>query len=114
MKITEARIPVTEQNLWFMERQLNLFDHLELFPMDAVSPIEVGSRGIPVIIKTDLGFEIESDIDRKKMALRNRSQFNGWMRWTTEKQLQAGDEIVITKIGEREYELKLERNSGMA
>ncbi|RQV93952.1 hypothetical protein EH220_07780, partial [bacterium] len=73
MSNTEIHIPVTKENLWFLERQLNLFDYLELFPMDAVSPSEAGARGIPIYIKTDLGFIIESDIDRKKMALRNRS-----------------------------------------
>lgn len=109
MSDAEIRIPVTADNLWFLERQLNLFDRLELFPMDAVSPSEVGGRGIPIILKTDLGFSIESDIDRKKMALRNRSQFDGWMKWTSEKQLQVGDEILIRKSGEREYELTLLR-----
>jgi len=110
MTITEFRISVTEDNLWFLERQLNLFDFLELFPLDAVSPPEVGGRGVPIILKTDLGFDIESDIDRKKMTLRNRSQFNGWMKWTADKQLQAGDEIVITKIGERVFRLVLVRD----
>ena len=107
---TEIHIPITKDNLWFLERQLNLFDYLELFPMDAVSPPEVGGRGIPIILKTDLGFDIESDIDRKKMALRNRSQFDGWMKWTAEKQLKAGDKILIRKTAEREFELSLIRD----
>jgi hypothetical protein len=109
MTTSEIHIPVTEDSLWFLERQLNLFDFLELFPMDAVSPAEVGGRGIPILLNTDLGFTIESDIDRKKMALRNRSQFDGWMKWTAEKQLQPGDEIVIRKIDERLFDLKLLR-----
>jgi hypothetical protein len=109
MTRSEARIPVTTDALWFLQRQLNLFDFLELFPIDAVSPPETGGRGIPIILKTDLGFDIESDIDRKKMALRNRSQINGWMKWTAEKQLRPGDVIVITKIGTREFTLELER-----
>ena len=109
MSLTEARIPVTTETLWFLERQLNLFDFLELFPMDAVSPPEAGGRGIPIILQTDLGFDIESDIDRKKMALRNRSQINGWMKWTAEKRLQPGDEIVITKTGDRKFDLALIR-----
>ena len=111
MSESEIRIPVTKDNLWFLERQLNLFDYLELFPMDAVSPPEVGGRGIPILLKTDLGFDIESDIDRKKMALRNRSLFDGWMRWTSEKQLQAGDEILIRRVSDREFELKFLQNT---
>jgi len=113
MSHTEVRIPVTQDNLWFLERQLNLFDYLELFPMDAVSPPEVGGRGVPITLHTDLGFDIKSDIDRKKVALRNRSQINGWMKWTADKQLQAGDEIVITKVGERDYQLTLVRGGDM-
>lgn len=107
--MTEARIEVTEDNHWFLERQLNCFDFLELFPMDAVSPPEVGGRGVPIVLKTGFDFDIESDIDRKKMALRNRSQLHGWMRWIKEAEPKPGDTIVITKAGDRKFNLVIER-----
>ena len=103
-----AVIEVTSENIWFTERYLNLFDILELFPADAISPDE-GKRGIPIVLKTDLGFDISSDIEHTKLQLRNRSKHHGWMRWTNEKSLQAGDRIVLEKIGNREFLLTLER-----
>lgn len=105
---TKVEIPVTEENLWFLERYLNVFDFLELFPLDAVSNID-GSHGIPLRFVTDCGFTIESDVDRAKMQIRNRSKLHGWTRFTTEHALKSGDAIVIEKIAEREYNLKLIR-----
>ena len=103
-------IPVTDENLWFLERYLNVFDFLELFPFDAVSKAD-GSPGIPIKLQTDLGFIIETDIDRSKMQLRNRSKLHGWTRFTTEHTLRVGDVIRIEKQHEREYSLSLVRQA---
>lgn len=107
---TYCDIPVTEENLWFMERYLNVFDFLELFPRDAVSKAD-GSPGIPIKLRTDLGFTIETDIDRSKMQLRNRSKLHGWTRFTTEHNLSVGDTIRIEKLGDREFTLRLIRQA---
>lgn len=107
---TQYDIPVTAENLWFLERYLNVFDFLELFPLDAVSTSE-GANGQPVKLFTDLGFTIETDIDRSKMQLRNRSKLHGWTRFTTEHELREGDTIRIEKTGEREYSLSLIRQA---
>lgn len=101
-----TEIEVTSDNLWFLERYLNVFDFLEMFPLDAVSTAE--SKGVPVNFKTDLGFDIETDIDRGKMQLRNRSKHRGWMKWTTEHGLNAGDRIIIERTGDRIFSLRLE------
>jgi hypothetical protein len=105
-----AEIPVTKDNLWFLERYLNLFDVLDLFPMDAISPSET-ERGNPIVLRTDLGFDIVSDIDRTKMQLRNRSKVHGWTRWTKEKAIVPGDRIIIRRINEREYSLTCLRST---
>jgi hypothetical protein len=105
---SKAEIPVTPENLWFLERYLNVFDFLELFPPDAVSNID-GSHGKSLTFVTDCGFTIESDIDRAKMQLRNRSKLHGWTRFTSEHGLKSGDVIVLKKIAEREFSLSLIR-----
>jgi hypothetical protein len=106
-QLNRVSIAVTPENVWFLERYLSVFDFVEFFPRDALAP--EGARGVPVVLKTDLGFEIESDIERGKLQLRNRSKHRGWTRWTKEKGLAAGDRIVIERLGEREYQLSLER-----
>jgi len=101
-------LDITPQNVWTVERYLNVFDFAEIFPEDTFSP-ELG-RGVPVTLHTDLGFDIVTDIDRSKMQLRNRSKSHGWMRWTGAKGLHAGDRIVIEPCGEREFNLSLENH----
>ncbi len=103
-------IQVTDENLWFLERYLNVFDFLELFPFDTVSKTD-GSPGEPIKLQTDLGFIIETDIDRSKMQLRNRSKLHGWTRFTSEHTLRVGDVIRINKLNEREYSLTLIRQA---
>ncbi|MBK6764939.1 MAG: hypothetical protein IPG71_01150 [bacterium] len=103
-------IPVTDDTLWFLERYLNVFDFLELFPADAVSKTD-GSPGMPVKLMTDLGFSIESDIDREKMQLRNRSKLRGWCRFTSEHGLRVGDTIRLEKTGDRDFSLSLVRQT---
>jgi len=103
-------IPVTEENLWFLERYLNVFDFLELFPLESVSKAD-GSPGARVKLQTDLGFIIESDIDRAKMQLRNRSKLHGWTRFTSEHSLRVGDTIRITRTGEYTLDLTLIRQT---
>ncbi|MCB9367447.1 MAG: hypothetical protein H6506_02005 [Calditrichaeota bacterium] len=103
-------IQLTDENLWFLERYLNVFDFLELFPLDAVSNSD-GAPGIPIRLHTDLGFVIESDVDRSKMQLRNRSKLHGWTRFTSEHNLQAGDTIRIEKTADRDFSLSLIRKT---
>ena len=106
-RIQRTEITVTAENLWFLKRYLNVFDFADLFPTDAFSTET--ERGVPVILYTDFGFDLKSDIDSAKMQLRNRSKLHGWVRWTTDAVLQPGDVIKIEQTGEREYSLKLIR-----
>jgi hypothetical protein len=101
-----AEIEVTAENQWFLERYLNVFDFLNLFPPDAVG--DATTHGVPIVLETDLGFDIVSDIDSSKMQLRNRSKFYGWTRWIREHGLNLGDRIVIERTGERSFSLRLE------
>ena len=107
LRIERAVVKVTAGTLWFLERYLSVFDFAELFPRDAFSQEE--KRGVPVTLHTDRDFDIVSDMDGAKMQLRNRSKQRGWERWTREHGLRAGDRIIIERIGERDYSLKLER-----
>jgi hypothetical protein len=102
-----VEIEVTTENVWFLERYLGVFDFSELFPSDAFGTDD--QRGVPVILHTDCGFSIETDIDRPKMQLRNRSRLRGWTRWTDEKNLQPNDRIIVERIAARDYQLTLER-----
>jgi hypothetical protein len=104
-------IPVTPENLWFLESYLNVFDFLELFPLRCSLQNRRLSRRFRLNFVTDLGFTIETDIDRTKMQLRNRSKLHGWTRFTTEHELRVGDTIRIEKTGEREYSLTLIRQA---
>lgn len=103
-------IQVTDENLWFLERYLSVFDFLELFPVDAVSKSD-GSPGIPIKLITGSGFIIESDIDRGKMQLRNRSKLHGWTRFTVQNTLRVGDVIRFEKLSGREFSLTLIRQA---
>lgn len=106
-QLKRVSIAVTQENVWFLERYLNVFDFLEIFPRDALAP--AGRRGVPVVLKTDRGFDIESDIEAGKLQLRNRSKLRGWTRWTSEHGLAIGDRILLEQTGAREYRLALER-----
>jgi hypothetical protein len=107
--IQRAVIAVTAGNLWFIERYLHVFDFASIFPPDAFGDEE--TRGVPVTFQTEFGFAFETDIDRGKMQIRNRSKHKGWLRWTGEAGLRAGDVMVIERMSEREYLLKVERTT---
>lgn len=109
--IQRVNIKVTAENVWFFERYLNVFDFSDLFPADAFSTDEI--PGTPVILHTDLGFDIETDIDRAKMQLRNRSRHRGWVRWTDGHSLRIGDVIQLERQSEREYALRLVRDQSL-
>lgn len=110
--MNRIEIEVTGENLWFLERYLNVFDFLEMFPPDALS--SVSSRGIPITLRTDLGFDFETEIDHEKMQIRNRSKHKGWMKWTSGHGLNLGDRIVIERSGERVFSLRLEPNQRLS
>ncbi len=111
------RIPVRgAEDLWtFTQRNLPLWDVLDLFPADAIGPRGPGDAPRPYEVKpvtvvTDLGFEFESDIQYGTWVFRPRSPRQpGMMRWCRERGLEVGDTIVRERIGERRYRLSLEK-----
>ena len=105
--IKRITVEVTPENIWFIERYLNVFDFAEIFPVDSFS--NGSKRGIAIRLHTDRGFDIVSDIDREKMQIRNRSKLHGWTRWITEETPQVGDRVVIEKLGDYDFHLSLER-----
>ena len=113
--MSEARrITVRKEDLWtFTERNVPLWDILELFPRDAIGP-----RGPkdpppaydvrPIIIETDLGWSFETDIQYGTWIFRPRSPHRpGMMKWCRERGLEEGDTIVFESLGERRFRLSL-------
>lgn len=113
------RIPVRAEDVWtFTERNVPLWDILELFPRDAIGP-----RGpkddprpypvVPVTVETDLGFSFETDIQYGTWVFRPRSPKQpGMMKWCRECGMEAGDAMVFEKVGERRFRLSLEKSGG--
>lgn len=110
------RIPVRAEDVWtFTERNVPLWDVLELFPRDAIGP-----RGPkdpppahevkPIVIETDLGWSFETDIQYGTWVFRPRPPRQpGMMKWCRERGLEAGDTIVFEKLADRRYALRLEK-----
>ena len=113
------RIAVRKEDLWtFTERNVPLWDVLELFPSDAIGP-----RGPkdpprpyevkPITIETDLGWSFETDIQYGTWIFRPRSPKQpGMMKWCRDRGLEEGDTIVLERTGERSFRLSLEKPGG--
>ena len=113
------RIPVRREDVWtFTQRNVPLWDILELFPKDAIGP-----RGPkdeprpyevkPITIDTDFGFSFETDIQYGTWMFRPKSPKQpGMMKWCRERGLEVGDAIVIEKVEERRYSVRLEKREG--
>jgi len=55
----------TDEDCWFWERRFNVFDFLEIFPPEAISPeAPSGGQGRMLHFETDAGFDFDSDIVR--------------------------------------------------
>ena len=116
----QRTIPVrNEQDVWtFTERNVPLWDILDLFPPDAVGPRGPKDAARPyevrpVTIDTDRGFSFETDIQYGTWVFRPRSPRQpGMMRWCRESELKPGDTIVFEKRDERRFALALERGAG--
>jgi len=115
--VSEARrIAVRKEDLWtFTERNVPLWDILELFPRDAI-----GARGPkdpppayevrPITVETDLGWSFETDIQYGTWIFRPRSPGKpGMMKWCRERGLEEGDTIVFEKLEDRRFRLSLEK-----
>lgn len=114
-EIGEARrIVVRKEDVWtFTERNLSLWDILDLFPADAVGPRGPADAPRPypvkpIVIETDLGWSFESDIQFGTWVFRPRSPRQpGMMKWCRECGLAEGDALVFEWLGERSYRLSL-------
>ncbi|BFN37366.1 hypothetical protein [Fidelibacter multiformis] len=110
-------IEITRQNLFFMQRQFSVADHIDFFPYDvigAMNPadnVNLSYKVKTINIETDAGFSIETDIVDKRFVLRNRSYTKGTTRYMTEKNVKPGDVIVIEKLDAYNYRMHLKRES---
>jgi hypothetical protein len=98
-------IPVrTEQELWFLEKQINVFDFLEYFPASAVA--NQSQKGDLLEFETDLGWSFKTDIEAKTFVLRQKSKNQpGTGKWVKESGLQPGDNICIEKLSSHKFRL---------
>jgi hypothetical protein len=99
------KIPVeSQEEVWFFEKQINLFDILDFFPPDAIET--ANGEGKKLLIETDLGWSFETDIEKGKFCFRKKSKsMNGTGKWVIESGLKAGDTICIEKLGDYHYKL---------
>ncbi|MEW5875707.1 MAG: hypothetical protein AB1752_11080 [Candidatus Zixiibacteriota bacterium] len=99
----------TNEDCWFWERRFNVFDFLDIFPAEAISPKEQsGSRGQALHFETDAGFDFDSDIVRDGFYLRNQAQ--GTRRWMAAREIRSGDIIVIERLTPDTYRLSRDRS----
>lgn len=108
-----AKISVTKENVWFLERTFSVFDILEFFPPDCFGEPNESDNSEAVkylTIETDLGFSFQTDIPKNKISLRTKSKtVFGPNRWVLESNLQDGDNICFKKIEDYKYFLSVER-----
>ncbi len=117
--MTERReIPVTERNLWFLERSIPLFGLLDFFPHDSVGPPVGGqpsgfvSQVRRLVIETDQGWSFQTDITSDSRVFRSSSKSRGTGRWVLGANLKPGDKIVIERLGDYQYRLSKEATDG--
>lgn len=101
----------SDEEVWFFEKQINLFDILEFFPPDAIGTKD-GTPGKMLRIKTDLGWSFETDIEYGKFCFRKKAKsMLGTGKWVLESGLKAGDYICLEKLGEYHYKLYKETSA---
>ena len=105
-------IPVTDENVWFLRKQINLFDILDFFPEDSLgAPAERDNASLSYTVKyltidTDAGFSFTTDIPRDKMIFRQSAKTRkGTGKWAEERDLQAGDVVCIERKDTYHYAL---------
>ena len=104
MQSDSIEIKITQQNLFFLEKQFTVKDHKDFFPFDtigAMNPINNIDKSYVVKtikLETDAGFSIITDIVENSFVFRNRSYTKGTSRYMKEKKFKPGDIIIIEKI----------------
>jgi len=105
-------IPVTKENIWFLQKQFNVFNFLDFFPEDSIGAAsENENKNLPyqvhyLIIKTDAGFSFETDIPKGKFIIRQSAKSrNGTGKWMIDREIKPGDTICLKRTGEYEYYL---------
>lgn len=88
---------------------------LDFFPPDTIGAPEFDrcvDRVIPsrkLTLETDTGWQLKTDITSDSKTFRNKSRNRGTGKWIAEVMPKPGDRIVLEKIEDYRYALKLER-----
>ena len=104
-------IPITRSNLFYMQRQFSVADHIKFFPYDVIGAqnpadnVNLNYKVKTIFIETDLGFTIETDIVDKRFVFRNRSYKKGTIKYMNDKLIKPGDTIVIEKNDAYNYKM---------
>ncbi len=104
MQNDSIEIKITQQNLFFLEKQFTIKEYKDFFPFDTIGAMNpVNNIDKPYVVKTiklstDAGFSIITDIVENSFVFRNRSYTKGTSRYMKSKDFKPGDIIVIEKI----------------
>lgn len=98
-------IPVkSDEDVWFLEKQINVFDFLDFFPRSSLA--KENKKGELLHFETDLGWSFDTDIESKSFALRQKSKTRpGTGKWVRESDLKPGDKVNIEKLDDYRYRL---------
>jgi len=105
VKGDSIEIKITQQNLFFLEKQFIVKEYKDFFPYDTIGAMNPANNidksylVRTIKLETDAGFSIITDIVEKSYVFRNRSYNKGTSRYMKEKKFKPGDVIVIEKIG---------------
>lgn len=104
-----------ENQLWFLEKNIPVFDCLEFFEKDSIvdkegNPMKPGSEPRKNTFETDLGWSFESFIEKGKFYISERSLSRpGTAKFIKESALKIGDSISIEKVEQYKFKLSSQR-----
>ncbi|MEA1985993.1 MAG: hypothetical protein U9N76_00715 [Candidatus Marinimicrobia bacterium] len=107
----KIEIKITQQNLFILEKQFSVKEHIDFFPFDSIGAMNPANNvDKPYVVKTlkldtDAGFFIITDIVENSFVFRNRSYSKGISRYMKAKKFKPGDVIIIEKVDKYDFKI---------
>jgi len=104
-----------DNQLWFLEKNISVFDCLEFFEKDSIvdkdgKSLLTESEPIKNIFETDLGWSFESFIEKGKFYISERSASrSGTAKFIKESNFKIGDSLIIEKVEKYKFKLSTQR-----